>query len=351
MRRGGRPPAAPASIAILATHWLGDTFWALQVLPFLRRRHPAARFAVCVRPELQWLAELWVPAAQVHPVSSLVSDRHREGWPRPWAIVREGQRAAARIGRPDLLIDLTNTPAAALFAGRLRPRFAIGAGSRAFVAGGFHSWRPMRGFTAHLATRPWWVLEPIYGADGAWPSLEEQGRPSLPVAAGEGRSVLLFPGAGWLQKRWPLDHFIELGMRLAAEGYRAELLFAPREAELAEEAARAHRAQGRSASRLAVSVTQGPQLLSALRGARAVVANDSGAAHLAAALGLPTIAIFGPTDPARCAPLGPRVRWLRDDCSDGRAWITVDAAREALGRLMGAPAGDASPAPGRPAGS
>jgi ADP-heptose:LPS heptosyltransferase len=74
----------------------------------------------------------------------------------------------------------------------------------------------------------------------------------------------------------------------------------------------------------------------ALRAARAVVSNDSGAAHLAAALGLPTLAFFGPTDPARCGPLGPRVGLLRADRPDRLGSISTAAAHEAFRRLLGA---------------
>ena len=52
-------------------------------------------------------------------------------------------------------------------------------------------------------------------------------------------------------------------------------------------------------------------LLDCLTGASAFVGNDSGPGHLAAFLGLPTVSLFGPTDPARWKPLGPRVTVLR----------------------------------------
>lgn len=286
-----------------------------------------------MRPELAWLARLWVPAEQVHALCSLVSDRHREGWPRPWAIVREARRVGGRGGRLDLLIDLTNTPAAALFIRGLRPRYAIGAGSRRWVAGGFDSWRPMQDFAAHLATRPWWVLEPVYRTREGWPSTAEQARPSVPGDAGvtgDRGAVLLFPGAGWPEKRWPLAQFVALGALLASKGDAVELLFAPGEAAMAEEA---------SATGARVRVTDGPQMLRALLAARAVVSNDSGAAHLAAALGLPTLAFFGPTDPARCGPLGPRVGLLRADRPGGLGSISAATAHEAFRRLPGAAEG------------
>jgi heptosyltransferase III len=53
------------------------------------------------------------------------------------------------------------------------------------------------------------------------------------------------------------------------------------------------------------------ELAEALTGASAFVGNDSGPGHLAGVLGLPTVCLFGPTDPGRWKPLGPRVRTLR----------------------------------------
>jgi heptosyltransferase I len=299
------PPAAPRSIAVLATHWLGDTFWALQIVPFLQRVHPAARIDLLLRANLAWLGRLWLPADRVRALRGLVSDRRREGWPRPWRIVTE-----ARGARFDLLIDLTNTPAAALFAWAARPGFAIGAGSRRLAARPFDSWRDTAEFAGHLALRPWWVLEPAYGSHPLWPAPEARLRPVLPAGAHGGGPVLLFPGAGWPTKRWPLARFVELARRLEDEGRATELLFSPREEALANDATRALGSSARA------WVTGGRAMLESLRRATAVVANDSGAAHLAAAMGVPTMALFGPTNPAICGPLGPRTRVLRARCPD-----------------------------------
>jgi ADP-heptose:LPS heptosyltransferase len=61
------------------------------------------------------------------------------------------------------------------------------------------------------------------------------------------------------------------------------------------------------------------------------VGNDSGLSHLAAALGIPTVAVFGPTDPSVWAPRGRRVEAVRT--SDGTAWPTVNAVMEAVAHL------------------
>jgi ADP-heptose:LPS heptosyltransferase len=63
------------------------------------------------------------------------------------------------------------------------------------------------------------------------------------------------------------------------------------------------------------------------------VGNDSGVSHLAAAWGAPTLALFGPTDPAVWAPLGPHVRTLRSTTGamDG---LSVDAVEAELAELV-----------------
>ncbi len=67
--------------------------------------------------------------------------------------------------------------------------------------------------------------------------------------------------------------------------------------------------------------------------------NDSGPTHLAAAVGCPTVALFGPTDPARWAPVGAHVVAI-DDHAEGAAWPGVDRVEAALGALLAASAGD-----------
>ena len=73
-----------------------------------------------------------------------------------------------------------------------------------------------------------------------------------------------------------------------------------------------------------------PDVAGVLAACRAYVGNDSGVTHLAAALGLPVVAIFGPSDPEKWAPRGDRVRILRDPCLDH---ITTDAVLAALSGL------------------
>jgi ADP-heptose:LPS heptosyltransferase len=108
--------------------------------------------------------------------------------------------------------------------------------------------------------------------------------------------VILHPGAGSPKKRWPANRFFEVSRRLAAAGLSPVFFLGPAETDLEDPVRR----QGWPL----FSTDDLPRLAAFLRGAGGFVGNDSGVSHLAAYVGLPTVAVFGPTDPARWAPLG-----------------------------------------------
>lgn len=111
-------------------------------------------------------------------------------------------------------------------------------------------------------------------------------------------SVLLLPGAGHRDKQWPLQHFIALAKGLRAAGQTVAWALGPVEEE-------------RGMTLPKNEIAHHPQDLDALalllRSATLVVGNDSGPMHLAAMHGVPTLALFGPTDPAVWCPLGGEV--------------------------------------------
>jgi lipopolysaccharide heptosyltransferase II len=112
----------------------------------------------------------------------------------------------------------------------------------------------------------------------------------------------LLPGAArGPSKRWPAERFAEVGRRLASErGLRIAVFGSAGEAAICREVADGI---GGAAACLA-GRTSLPELTALLAGCRAVVSNDSGGMHLAAAAGTPVVAIFGLTDPAVTGPIG-----------------------------------------------
>ena len=116
--------------------------------------------------------------------------------------------------------------------------------------------------------------------------------PPLSAGARPGaKTVLLHPGAGSPRKRWPLAGFLDLAARIEARRLGPEFVIGPAEHDLLAELERRTAVVHRPAD--------GIELLGRMRSAAAYIGNDSGASHLAGWAGLPSVVIFGPTDPAR----------------------------------------------------
>lgn len=116
-----------------------------------------------------------------------------------------------------------------------------------------------------------------------------------------GRYVLAAPFAGWISKQWPGERYAELGRMLQQRlGVTLVVNIAPAQAAALERM-----------EAMAVHVSSISGLIHATRNAAAVVGVDSGPLHLAAALGVSGVALYGPTDPGRNGPYSPAIRVLR----------------------------------------
>ncbi len=114
------------------------------------------------------------------------------------------------------------------------------------------------------------------------------------------RVVALNPGGGWPAKRWPEASYAKLGARIAAEdGASIIILWGPGEEDRAKRIAASI-----SAPSVLIPPTTLKQLGAILKKCDMLVTNDSGSMHIAAALGTPVVAIFGPTNPELQGPVG-----------------------------------------------
>jgi heptosyltransferase II len=119
--------------------------------------------------------------------------------------------------------------------------------------------------------------------------------------------IALAPGAVGPSKRWPSAHFAEAAAQLSVAGATVAVIGSPYEAPLAAEiCARAPGARDLTGTDLRNAIL-------ALGGAAVAISNDSGLLHVAAALGTPTIGIFGPTSPWHWAPLNPLAAIVQAD--------------------------------------
>jgi heptosyltransferase-1 len=128
------------------------------------------------------------------------------------------------------------------------------------------------------------------------------------TADGNGFAILN-PGAGWGAKRWPAERYGQVAKELAKDGLFSLVNYGPGEEALAV----AVEVAGEGAARrISCSVSE---LIALTRRARLFIGGDTGPMHLAAALKIPVVAIFGPTNPARNGPFGTRSAVLRSASS------------------------------------
>jgi heptosyltransferase-3 len=150
-------------------------------------------------------------------------------------------------------------------------------------------------------------------------------------ARAAGRPVVVAPGGGGVAKCWPRERWLSLAAALAARGERVEVLVGPVEVERDDPRRWPWPVPVTFAAELAL-----PAVAERLRGAGTFVGNDSGTTHLAAMLGVPTVALFGGGEPDVFAPNGPCVRVLLAPQRD-LPRLTVDGALAALDELLAGP--------------
>ena len=120
--------------------------------------------------------------------------------------------------------------------------------------------------------------------------------------------VLLHPGSGSRKKNWPLSKFLKLAEIFQLEQMRSEFILGPAEYDLAK----AVEISGLLNPKIHI-LSELEQALSLMHKACGLIGNDSGICHLAAFTGLPTLVVFGPTDPAKWKPIGRSVAIVRSD--------------------------------------
>ncbi len=284
------------------TAWLGDLVLTLPALRELRRARPDARVVVLTTPAG---AELLAADPAVDTVLAYRKrgwDRGVSGLPSIVSLLRRERfdvaLAAQRSFRTGLLVRLSGA--------RLRVGFEGAAGGWAYNR--TVRWDPARHATerflalvAPAGGNPDADSKPTLGVvDAARASVSRKlERAGLP--AGQ-PYVALAPGSVWPTKRWTTDGFVGVGRWARERGLAAVLVGSASDRDVC---LGVERALGDGATSLAGETTL-PELCAVLAGAAAAVSNDSGAAHVAAAVGTPVVTVFGPTVPAfGFAPRGP----------------------------------------------
>ncbi len=160
----------------------------------------------------------------------------------------------------------------------------------------------------------------------AWSEFGVQEWGGVPAQLNPIGPIVCHVGAGSAAKRWPLKLWAELRATVASSGPMG-VRFIAGEVE-AERFSSGERQDFFSLDgRICDSLTE---LASVVHTARAFIGADSGPTHLAAQLGITTLALFGPTDPNIWAPIGPAVRVLRPAAPVPMDWLTIDRVMAAV---------------------
>ena len=130
--------------------------------------------------------------------------------------------------------------------------------------------------------------------------------------------VLINPGAGWEAKQWPAEQYGEVARALSADGYTVLVNFGPGEEELASAV---QQASNKTVVPISCFIAE---LIAFTRRAKLFIGGDTGPLHLAAAMRIPVVAIFGPTDPVRNGPYGTKSIVLRHPASRSSLSHTSD---------------------------
>jgi heptosyltransferase II len=301
---------APQRVLVKEVNWLGDLVMSLPALKAVRRAFPHARLSVLIKSELasffdgaEWLDEL-IPYRVGRSLGGLADRRH---------VVAE-----IRSRRFDLAIVFPRSFESAFWTALARVPHRVG-----FAADGrglmltHKTPRPATLFRSHQVFDYLYLLRNTLGIDGDRTDLAPDVHAPHRAAMREwlagarrrgGRLIALAVAAAYgPAKEWPVTRYAALIDRLAERhGAECVLVGAPNERARCEMVAKAS-THGALIAAGSTTVGQALALLSLCDG---FAGNDSGAMHVAGALGIPTVGIFASTNPQRTGPLGPHAQAL-----------------------------------------
>ena len=292
-------------ILILKPSSLGDVIHALPVLRLLKRHFPKGEI-------FWWLDTALVPLLEQDPDLSGIISFQRKRWAAParWPEIAASLRRM-RQQRFDWAIDLQGLARSGLFAWLANARLTVGLdnlreGAREGARALYDMTPPRAPATMHAVDRYLAVL-PLLGVpvhrDFEWlprrPEIAAQIEQKWHPAGS--RWVALLPGGRWDNKRWPVSYFVEVvKLMRQTPGIKFVIMGSQDEHSLGQTIAATDPERCLNLAGLTSLV----EMIEWIRLSSLTITNDTGPMHVAAALGRPVIALFGPTNPLSTGPYG-----------------------------------------------
>ena len=325
-------------ILVRATNWVGDAVMSLPALRALHETFPAAEISILAKP---WVADLYGREPFCHRVIPYTPNNLAQKWQSGRALRSENFDCA-------ILLQNAFEAAAVAFAAGIPERIGYARDGRSLlltraiaVPKPGEIPRHERFYYLELLRRadileklPESQMIRLEGADAARLSGLDRFR-----ALGLGEMIVgVSPGAAYgTAKQWLPDRFASAASRVANDlGARIAIFGSASERELCESVAKACTAPARNFA----GETSLAEFIDMAAACRVYLTNDSGAMHIASALGVPTVTVFGATDDIGTGPTGPLARIVREpvECSpclkrecpiDHRCMTRVEADRVA----------------------
>jgi len=288
----------PDKILVVKPSSLGDIVHSLPFLNAIRGRFPES--------EIHWVvAKGFEGLLEGHPMIGKLWIIHKDNWRK---INQAGETAKEitalfrklRKEHYDLVVDLQGLLRSGLITAATGAPARVGfrearEGSRLFYTDKVEGGRDIHAVHRYLKIARFLGC-PVDTVYFPFPPSVDASEIRLRFTLPEEYAVLV-PGARWETKRWAPENFGKLASRLQLKsvivGSRGDQDIAKTIVE---------RSQGNAVSLIGKTCLK--ELIEIMRHAKFVVSNDSGPMHIAAALGIPVFALFGPTEPRRTGPYG-----------------------------------------------
>lgn len=302
---------------------MGDVIHTLPAVQALRKSIPSASIGWLI--EERWAELLCAagtpqrgPRSAQRPLVDWVHTVDLKGWRKSFFSIHTLEGIARvwndiRSVRYEVALDLQGAIRSAVLAWWSGAPIVLGAREPRETPAALWYTRQVTARGAHVIEQTLSTVEAIAGTNlkaepvqlpvdcAAEERIEQQLR-----QAGIGEFAILNPGAGWGAKQWPAERYGAVARALATYGLQSVVNYGPGEEDLAGEV---EASSERAAWRLRCSISE---LIALTRRAKLFIGGDTGPLHLAAALQVPVVAIFGPTDPKRNGPYGTRSVVLRN---------------------------------------